>query len=635
MDTLSTLTEGRILAVVEHRLIAENIREVMEMDSGIAFMLDNDKFDDLELLYKLVARVDPHMAELKEMACARLIELGQQINANLKNPAMAPGAEENGDPTKSGAAAAREEKAANSATVLAIRWVEAVLELKDKYDRIWELSFSRDKGVQTAITRAFTQFINELKEAPEFISLFIDDNLRRGIKGKSEDDVDALLDKAVTLFRYLQDKDLFEEHYKVHLSRRLLYGRSLSHEAEKQMISKLKVEVGVAFTSRLEGMFKDMNLSAEMTDEYRKVRAENGASREPGIDLGINVLTPTFWPSKLIGSEPKTCIYPPAIEVVRESFNKYYLNRHTGRKLTWKPNMGTADLRATFKGRKHEFNVPTFGMVILLAFNDLPQGQDRLSFEDLRAITAIPKADLIRNLQSLAVVAKTRLLLKTPMSKDVKPTDVFEVNDQFTSKQIRFKVNIVAGTNRAENEREKKETDERLAAERKHMIEAAVVRTMKQRKQLSHQELVMEVVDQLKARFPPEMKFIKTRIESLIEREYLERVEGSRETYRYLVSNRGHSRCESTGADGCRRPDISFLFLPVLLFYNRGVNLEFFFFLPLSHHFLLFFLSMSSSLHLLTLFRLHPLPASPLGLLILTKWTAGRRTTYLKGVEMG
>jgi len=80
-----------------------------------------------------------------------------------------------------------------------------------------------------------------------------------------------------------------------------------------------------------------------------------------------------------------------------------------------------------------------------------------------------------------------------------------------------------------------RETDERLAAERKHMIEAAVVRTMKQRKQLSHQELVMEVVDQLKTRFPPEMKFIKTRIESLIEREYLERVEGSRETYRYLA----------------------------------------------------------------------------------------------------
>lgn len=539
VDTISTLTEHRIQAVVEQRLIKENIREVMEMDSGLAFMLDHNRLEDLKLLYKLVARVDPEKTVLKEMACARLIELGKEINANLRNPVVTPGAEENGDAAKSGAAAAKEEKAASSATVMAIRWVEEVLLLKDKYDQIWQLSFHEDKGVQTAFTRAFTQFINDLKEAPEFISLFIDDNLRRGIKGKSENDVDIVTDKAVTLFRYLQDKDLFEEHYKVHLSRRLLYGRSISQEAEMQMIGKLKVEVGVAFTSRLEGMFKDMNLSKEMSDEYRRMQVERRieATEESAIELGVNVLTPTFWPAKLIGSDPKTCIYPPVIEEARASFNQYYLKRHSGRKLTWKPNMGTADLRATFKGRKHEFNVPTFGMVILLAFNDLPVGHDTLSFEDLQTITAIPEMDLIRNLQSLAVAPRTRLLLKTPMSKDVRPTDLFKVNEQFTSKQIRFKVHIVAGINKAESAKEKKDTDQRITAKRTHMIEAAVVRIMKQRKTLSHQELVMEVVDQLKGRFPPEVKFIKQRIESLIEREYLERGEGSRETYRYLVSN--------------------------------------------------------------------------------------------------
>jgi len=294
------------------------------------------------------------------------------------------------------------------------------------------------------------------------------------------------------------------------------------------------VEVGVAFTSKLEGMFKDMSLSEEMTSEFRHLEQDlGGGAATNKIDMTVHVLTSTFWPAKVVGSEVKTCTYPPVVETVRDNFTRYYLNRHNGRKLIWKANMGNADIRATFKGRKYEFNTSTYGMVILLSFNDLRPGES-LSYTDLKTITSIPEEELIRNLQSLAVAAKTRLLLKKPMSKDVKPTDRFTVNDQFVSKFLRFRVGVVTA-NKAENDKEKKETSEMLDRERGHQIEAAVVRTMKQRKQLSHQDLVIEVVQQLRNRFAPDMGSVKKRIESLIEREYLERVEGSRETYRYLA----------------------------------------------------------------------------------------------------
>lgn len=41
---------------------------------------------------------------------------------------------------------------------------------------------------------------------------------------------------------------------------------------------------------------------------------------------------------------------------------------------------GTADIRATFKGKRHELSVTTYGMVILMAFSELNPG-DVLSFE--------------------------------------------------------------------------------------------------------------------------------------------------------------------------------------------------------------------------------------------------------------
>ncbi len=52
-------------------------------------------------------------------------------------------------------------------------------------------------------------------------------------------------------------------------------------------------------------------------------------------------------------------------------------------------------------------------------------------------------------------------------------------------------------------------------------IDAAIVRTMKTRKTLSHKLLVNELVVQLK--FPIKTTDLKKRIESLIDREYLER----------------------------------------------------------------------------------------------------------------
>lgn len=44
--------------------------------------------------------------------------------------------------------------------------------------------------------------------------------------------------------------------------------------------------------------------------------------------------------------------------------------KHNGRKLVWQANMGTADLKVDFGSKRHELNVSTFQMCILLLFNE-------------------------------------------------------------------------------------------------------------------------------------------------------------------------------------------------------------------------------------------------------------------------
>lgn len=57
----------------------------------------------------------------------------------------------------------------------------------------------------------------------------------------SEQEVEVVLDKTMVLFRFLQEKDVFERYYKQHLARRLLGNKSISDDSEKNMITKLKV----------------------------------------------------------------------------------------------------------------------------------------------------------------------------------------------------------------------------------------------------------------------------------------------------------------------------------------------------------------------------------------------------------
>ena len=497
-STLSELTTRKIQTVVEEELVAKKIREVIEMESGVRFMVENDRLDDLTLLFDLESRVDVKKPELTRAIQQEVARYGSAINSGVsQNPttlkeqhANAPlqGDHENNN-NKPFA-----ERGAVQATVIAIKWVEDVLELRDKFEKMWKDSFSADQPVQTALTKSFTEFINNFHRSAEYLSLFIDENMKKSLKGKTEDETDTVLEKAIILLRYIQDKDLFERYYKKHLCKRLLLRKSLSNDVEKQMISKMKIELGNTFTLKLEAMFKDMTISEELTIGYRQHVAQLGDPDPRRIDLTIIILTSMTWPLEGFNSASEdgsdsqsSCIFPPVIERVRRGFEKFYGERHSGRVLTWQANMGTADLRATFtkvptkdgtRERKHEINVSTYSMIILLLFNQCPTGS-ALTFEDIQTQTNIPTNELARNLQSLAVAQKSRILIKEPMSKEIKNDDKFYFNEGFQSKFLKFKVGVVTSSNKVEGERERQETEKKNNDSRAFTVEAAIVRIMK------------------------------------------------------------------------------------------------------------------------------------------------------------
>jgi cullin 3 len=505
--TLSVVTAEKIASVVDQELISARLSDFLAMEgTGIKSMIDNDRYEDLAILYQLISRVDKTKAALRASLQTRVMELGLEIENTIKNtdfsvPATAPGAGADEDAEGGDKAKTQTLNPAAQATAAAIKWVEDVLQLKDKFDKLSSVCFNDDLILQTAVTKSFTEFINMFTRSSEFVSLFIDDSLKRGVRGRSDEDIETVLQKAIVLIRYLSDRDLFERYYQKHLGRRLLHNKSEMH-VEKELVRRMRAELGNSFTIRFEGMFKDIELSKDLTESYRDhVRSLGETAADTArVELSIHVLTTNNWPPDILGrptvttqqdSEPlPECNFPPTIKRLQDSFYNYYQRDRSGRVLTWLGTAGTADVKCIFpkipgkesgplsKERRYEINVSTYGMIVLELFNDLAEGKS-LTTEEIQQKTNIPMPDLQRTLASLSVPPKSRVLAKDPLTKSVKPTDKFSFNSSFVSKTIKIKAPVVNSTSRVEDAQERKETERKNEETRAYVIDAALVRIMK------------------------------------------------------------------------------------------------------------------------------------------------------------
>ncbi|XP_059221899.1 cullin-3 isoform X2 [Stomoxys calcitrans] len=528
-------TEPRIVKVVEDELIKKHMRTIVEMEnSGVVYMIKNSKTDDLACTYKLFSRLkDEGLKVIADTMSAYLREQGRMLVKEEENGSTNP-----------------------------ISFVQNLLDLKDRFDQFLHHSFNNDRLFKNVISSDFEHFLNLNSKSPEYLSLFIDDKLKKGGKGMSEQEIEVILDKTMVLFRFLLEKDVFERYYKTHLAKRLLLNKSVSDDFEKNMISKLKTECGCQFTSKLEGMFKDMSISNTTNEEFKTYITNHNINLS--VEFTCRILTTGFWPTQ---TSTPNCNIPAAPREAYEIFKKFYLDKHSGRQLTLQPQLGNACLNAVFYGRKptdsaaavadkdgpsssmssstsagacaiptttrkHILTVSTYQMCILMLFNN----REVMTYEEILQETDIPERELQRAIQSLSMGKPSQRLLvrnSKTKTKDIDPSDEFLVNDAFVSKFHRIKIQTVAA--KADTEPERKETRGKVDEDRKHEIEAAIVRIMKARKRMPHNLLVSDVTSQLKSRFLPSPVLIKKRIEGLIEREYLARTPDDRKVYVYLA----------------------------------------------------------------------------------------------------
>nr|XP_020752035.1 cullin-4A [Odocoileus virginianus texanus] len=478
-------TQKPLIACVEKQLLGEHLTAILQ--KGLDHLLDENRVPDLTQMYQLFSRVRGGQQALLHHWSDYIKTFGTTI---VINP------EKDKD------------------------MVQDLLDFKDRVDHVIDVCFQRNERFINLMKESFETFINKRPNKPaELIAKHVDSKLRAGNKEATDEELERMLDKVMILFRFIHGKDVFEAFYKKDLAKRLLVGKSASVDAEKSMLSKLKHECGAAFTSKLEGMFKDMELSKDIMVHFKQYMQNQS---DPGsIDLTVNILTMGYWPTYT----PMEVHLTPEMIKLQEVFKTFYLGKHSGRKLQWQTTLGHAVLKAEFKEGKKEFQVSLFQTLVLLMFNE----GDGFSFEDIKMATGIEDSELRRTLQSLAC-GKARVLLKSPKGKEVEDGDKFLFNAEFKHKLFRIKINQIQMKETVE---EQVSTTERVFQDRQYQIDAAIVRIMKMRKTLGHNLLVSELYNQLK--FPVKPGDLKKRIESLIDRDYMERDKDSPNQYHYVA----------------------------------------------------------------------------------------------------
>lgn len=407
-------------------------------------LLDNDREEDMARMYKLLARIpeglDPlrnrfenHVRRAGHLAVEKVAEQGDSLDPKA--------------------------------------YVDALLEVHTQYAALVQSAFTGESEFVRSLDNACREYVNRNKvcqknsaRSPELLAKHADNVLKRSTKATEEDDMEKMLNQVMTVFKYIEDKDVFQKFYSRTLAKRLVNSTSASGDAETSMISKLKDASGFEYTNKLQRMFQDIQTSKDLNSSYEEWCSQtfDKDDLKDGADAYYQVLGTGFWPLQPVGT---TFIPPPTIVKTYERFQQFYNKKHGGRKLTWLWHLCKGEIRANFvKMNKvpYTFQVSTYQMAILLLFND----SDTVSYDDIAEATKLQKETLD---PSLGIMLKARLITASPEGAPTTQSGTsYTLNHGFKNKKLKVNLNV---TIKAEQKQEAEDTHKTIEEDRKMLMQ--------------------------------------------------------------------------------------------------------------------------------------------------------------------
>ncbi|CAM2105249.1 cullin-2 isoform X4 [Lepidochelys kempii] len=486
---------GKVIHECQQRMVADHLQFLHAECHNI---IRQEKRSDMANMYTLLRAVSSGLPHMIQELQNHIHDEGLRATSNLSQENM---------PTQ---------------------FVESVLEVHSKFVQLINTVLNGDQHFMSALDKALTSVVNyrepkSICKAPELLAKYCDNLLKKSAKGMTENEVEDKLTSFITVFKYIDDKDVFQKFYARMLAKRLIHGLSMSMDSEEAMINKLKQACGYEFTSKLHRMYTDMSVSADLNNKFNNFIKNQDAIIDLGISFQIYVLQAGAWP--LTQAPSSTFAIPQELEKSVQMFELFYSQHFSGRKLTWLHYLCTGEVKMNYLCKPYVAMVTTYQMAVLLAFNN----SETVSYKELQDSTQMNEKELTKTIKSLLDV---KMINHDLDKEDIEAESTFSLNMNFSSKRTKFKITT---SMQKDTPQEMEQTRSAVDEDRKMYLQAAIVRIMKARKVLRHNALIQEVISQSRARFNPSISMIKKCIEVLIDKQYIERSQASADEYSYVA----------------------------------------------------------------------------------------------------
>jgi len=501
-------SEQPLMHCLRETLLRRHQNTLLDQDSGLIQMLNEQASPDLERLYRLYKDVKDGVTPIADTFKTYICSLGYKYIEDAKE--------------------AEKENAKDAAGKMDL--IAKIIALHERFHNHVTRDFNNNQEMSRALKDAFEEFINKTNYVVRYLAKYAHSFMVRGgpAEGLSDNEKEEQMQHIRMIYGYIRDKDVFEREYQLYLSHRLLNSTSASDAMEQKMIGLLKAECGYHWAQKLEDMFKDMQTSKEVMKQFlSKYRASFD------YNLNVNICEYGKWPES-VDQKKLNSIKPPAeLEALYSKLKNFYENKHAGRKLFIRWDKGSGEAAVTFNRRAKNEKIllfkSTYQIMVMLMFNEKnAQGKPIWRYTEIAAQLGIPDEELKTALLPL-IHPKLQVLQKKPGGKKIEGNHMFRLNSKFANKNKRIPIPVFKVQKKAVEPKVPQE----IAQQRRHQMDAAIVRIMKARRTFTVVELLGEVIQQLQARFQPDPKAIKKRIEVLISQDYLERDEDSRNTLIY------------------------------------------------------------------------------------------------------
>ena len=467
-----------------------------------------------------------------------------------------------------------------------VKYIESFIAFYNTFVEIVQHSFEGNSKLEAAFLRACREALNNnaintagstFHETASFAALYSHSLLSD--KALDADAIQAKSRSIVVIYNFLEAKDAFHLYYQRYYRTRLLSLPSLSrtpdsgysHEHEAAVQAALSKVAPWDFVNSLERMHQDIDYSCSslrpkfeqyLLDhpplpsdcQYCSLHAANlpsaasstsvyllpstfcslsNLSHRLPVQFAGSVLTQVAWP---IDADEMNVAFrlPPELHYLAHQFLTFYESVHRSRTLEWIHERSRAEIATEWLPKTYLITTNHFQLTVLLAFNRIPKQLDGIaSFLDLKEWLGMDPRYLSTTLASLCRIG---LLQKQPISAQPPFTDQvrFRLGRHFTQQRTELDLALLWKKPQIETDEDPAELAV-LNKQRDMCTQAAIVRIMKSRKELSHQKLVEAVSDQTQNWFPTIVSRIKSQIDFLINHNppFLERVDAK--TYRYIT----------------------------------------------------------------------------------------------------